>query len=212
MKIDNDSIIYNGETPIIKVYNGTNLLYEKNQKEYKELNYIEGTGNHQINTGYNPKSYTRVVIDFELTRLCPNTTGYNIFTATWTISGFAMIQIKVGDKNPFRWHNGGYADTNYSASVGERITMDVYRGTVKINGDVVLDRNMSASPNIPIKLFDYGSSYRAYYKLYNFKVYEYDELVHNFIPVLDKDNVACLYDEITQTYFYNQYTTPFLYG
>lgn len=50
-------------------------------------------------------------------------------------------------------------------------------------------------------------------KLYYIKFYNYnDELIRDFIPVLDENNIPCLYDKISKSYFYNQGTGQFLYG
>lgn len=37
-------------------------------------------------------------------------------------------------------------------------------------------------------------------------------LLRDLIPVLDENNVACLYDKVSRNYFYNNGTGEFLYG
>lgn len=49
-------------------------------------------------------------------------------------------------------------------------------------------------------------------KLYYFKIYDNDQLVRDFIPVITSDNVACLYDKVSKTCFYNKGTGNFLYS
>lgn len=56
--------------------------------------------------------------------------------------------------------------------------------------------------NIDARLFD-G-------KIYYFKIYEDNTLVRNFIPVLDENNVACLFDKVEGKFYYNQGTGEFL--
>lgn len=45
--------------------------------------------------------------------------------------------------------------------------------------------------------------------LYYCKIWEDDVLVRDFIPVIDYDGIACLYDRVSQTFFYNQGTGSF---
>lgn len=48
-------------------------------------------------------------------------------------------------------------------------------------------------------------------KLYYFKIYEGDTLVRDYIPVLDKEGIACLYDKVEAKYYYNEGTGIFSY-
>ena len=49
-------------------------------------------------------------------------------------------------------------------------------------------------------------------RVYEFKVYDGEALVRDFIPVLDKNDVPCLYDKVSEELFYNQGTGEFLYA
>ena len=48
-------------------------------------------------------------------------------------------------------------------------------------------------------------------KLYYCQMWDDDVLVRDYIPVLDENNVACLYDKVSETYFYNAGTGIFSY-
>jgi hypothetical protein len=43
-------------------------------------------------------------------------------------------------------------------------------------------------------------------------VWENNALIHDFIPVLDWNDVACLYDKVTDELYYNQGTGEFSYA
>ena len=48
-------------------------------------------------------------------------------------------------------------------------------------------------------------------RIYYCKIYDGDTLVRDFIPVLDETNqTPCLYDKVSETYFYNQGTGDFI--
>lgn len=58
-----------------------------------------------------------------------------------------------------------------------------------------------------------SSEYGAKCKIYYFKIYDKDgNILKNMIPVLDKDNVACLYDTIENEFMYNNGTGFFIAG
>lgn len=44
------------------------------------------------------------------------------------------------------------------------------------------------------------------------RIYQEDILKLNLIPVLDKNNVACMYDKVNSKFYYNSGTGDFLYG
>lgn len=48
--------------------------------------------------------------------------------------------------------------------------------------------------------------------LYYCKIYEDDTLIHYFLPAVDGSNIPCLYDLITNSYFYNQGSGSFSVG
>ena len=53
------------------------------------------------------------------------------------------------------------------------------------------------------------------FKLYKFKIYESDVLVHDFIPAKIKtnsDDIICLYDKVTNEFFTNAGTGSFIAG
>ena len=71
----------------------------------------------------------------------------------------------------------------------------------------------------PVRIFGQGSNQGDKYKyvalqgtrIYYVKIYNDDEVVHYFRPCL-KGNTPCMYDEISQTFYYNQGTGIFKYG
>ena len=65
-----------------------------------------------------------------------------------------------------------------------------------------------------LKLFYYsemGLKFDAKSKISYFKLYHSDQLVLDLIPVLDQNNVPCMYDKISDQFFYNQGSGTFGY-
>ena len=49
-------------------------------------------------------------------------------------------------------------------------------------------------------------------RVYGAKISINNKIVQDYIPVLDKNGVPCLYKKIEGKYYYNQGTREFLYG
>ena len=49
------------------------------------------------------------------------------------------------------------------------------------------------------------------FTIYAVKIYKAGTLVRSFIPVIDNNDVACMFDEVSRTFFYNQGTGNFAF-
>ena len=82
--------------------------------------------------------------------------------------------------------------------------------------DVLIHTFEKASFSLPnntlLGNFDFTNYKPALARYYACKLWNGDVLVRDFIPVLDNNNVPCLYDKVTNEFFYNQGTGQFLYG
>lgn len=215
MLIDDTKDIYLGNNQITKVYSGNTVVYEKQNTPYTPLNYIGSTNTQQIDTNYYPKKdKTKVIMDIEFTKLSPDHNGGCIFGCVWSVNGFVLTDIWQNSQQTLRWHNGSWANTtNYRTKVGDRIMVEAYQGTVKIDGVVEIQiTSGTGSMSSPLKLFSMSSSHPSYINLYSCKIYEEDNLKFDFIPVLDENGLPCLYDKVSETYFYNTGSGTFIYG
>ena len=84
-----------------------------------------------------------------------------------------------------------------------------------INGNKRLAFNNTFDGEYPLYLFTINlagaTASIMRFKVHYFKVWENDTLVHDFIPVLDWNDVPCLYDKVSGELLYNQGTGQFLY-
>ena len=83
----------------------------------------------------------------------------------------------------------------------------------KQQNSIFTDNNQTVFTGGSINIFRYteGAGLGAM-KLYSFKIYDDDILIGNFIPVKDENDVVCLYDKVSATYFYNLGTGTFVAG
>lgn len=206
-----------GYSPIIvNVSSGEDWLSLKN--------YIESSGTQYINTGYSPTANTK----FEVIADVPdNSTSYPALIGERTTSsnGVQLFPEYAGNYISMIWGNGDRALSvpyNNRFWIGKKSKYVMGAdGAVKLfNVD-----GIGFSYNIPIGAFSNLSLYIfalnengnpnsvtwCSAKLYRFRIYENDVLVHEFIPWQD-NGVACLKDAVTENLFYNAGTGTFVYG
>ena len=208
--------ILEGKVSIIA--RGAEILWKKSPN-YIELEYIESTGTQWIDTGLRGKNG----YDFEYK---VNFTSLSASTATgiggcWE-SGKSFYLGMVRTNHKLSYHYNGTtapievqtvtANTDYTVS-GHMHSGSQY---FVVNGTKSTERTLSGSftSTINVWLFGLNSSSPLYshMKMYYCKIYDNGVLVRDFIPVLDANGVACLYDKVTEQCFYNRGTGNFLYG
>lgn len=191
-------------------------------RAYIPIEYIESTGIQYINTGVQPNQDTRVVMEY---------------MASSNFSGFLF-----GARNSLSSGNRSYGvlysgDGKLSSDYNERLVIislsnsfynqklicDKYKRQI-----VVYDQNgntLGAGANAAAT---FGPDYALIFpntqtgtvityitgsiKIYSFKIYDNGTLVRDFIPVLDTDNVPCMWDLVSEACFYNAGTGEFIAG
>lgn len=187
---------------------------------YTELKYIEGTGTQYIDTGYMINYLNK--IEFKIQDPIFPDSGANSFFGAGDSATKNIIALYI----------------NFNQSLGYRISQDGYNDTPigdinELNGiSTITINNGNAIINKENIEYSYDNKqcyttrncyifYRnqpnfngqpAKVKLHYFKIYENNILVRDYIPVLDKNNVPCLYDKVEGKNYYNQGTDKFIAG
>lgn len=110
-------------------------------------------------------------------------------------------------------------NTNFTTGTYHDITV-VFSETPTISLDGQTTTSDKTSDNASTELDDYlfcynlsgNASYNVKAKIYFAKIWKENSLVRDFIPVLDSNGVACMYDKISNTFFYNNGTGDFIAG
>ena len=203
-KINNIHIFYG---------NGTSWI---NLPLYVELRYIESTGTQYIDTNVHPngsiKFTTKLLMKQKIGAVVigvqySESKAFRLFNADnkWYLdygSGEGGNRINGGT-----WPN----DTIYEIEVGNRYVRNLTTSTNIISGTSVGDFDYS-DLNIGIFASPISTGDIAKGVLYYCKIYDNDVLVRDFIPVKDLNDVVCLYDKVSDTFFYNQGTGDFIGG
>ena len=193
-------------------FNNTRLW--KKPPSHTELNYIQATGTQYITTGVPLLSNTSWTIELDIQFTAVN---YN-YNGIWGLtSGVTKYEAWIASSaNSYARYNGIKPSAIY-LDTSRHTYRDYYNGsTLTTYIDDVSQRNYSTtlatvSDNLNI-LRCSGANSKS--KLYGAKLYIGNKatLVRDFIPVLDENNVPCLYDKVSETYFYNAGTGTFEYG
>lgn len=211
--------------------NGVVCLYDRVSKTYfynkgtgeflfgnqyhKKVEYLESTGTQYIDTGIVPTVET--MVKFRMSSSSQQTKLYpQLFGSQVTANGNNRFGVT------YKW----IARTGSSNMTATNVVYDKpIDGSLKLN-EFILDgatykgAETFTPPTVPIYLFatnvqsDSTPSLipdtLSVAKLYYMKIWQGENLVRDYIPVVDSKGVACLYDQVSKTYFYNKGTGEFL--
>jgi len=181
------------------------------------VQYIESTGKQYIDTGIIPDSNT----EFELS------ISLNDVTSTLAIMGARNSNTKTPYfnmwimSNKFRWdYYTSTTSVDFTVSEDNKVVITKEGNIISFetNGTVATINDNTTEFTSPYTLYLFNvhqttaETRMAKMKLYYFKMYQNDVLVRDFIPALDDNGVACLYDQVTKQYFYNSGTGTFNYA
>ena len=200
-----------------------NYLYGDN---YIDLEYLESTGTQYINTEFGnnaDKSLIRIKYEAELFQA----------EGGWAVSGVGggprtYIGVNSGSHTIYYGGDGSHRDVNTGVKYSnEKTIFDVdYKNrkavvtnsitNEKIYNNSISDADSSGKTYPNLILFGFYSHYSKGMQLhngryYNCQIYYDDILVRDFIPVLDKDGIPCMYDKVEKKFYYNQGTGDFKY-
>ena len=198
------------------------LILDKTKKEvkkqleisYKKLEYIESTGTQYIDT--NCKINNNFTLQFRT-----NIGEGTILGVIDDVTAFALAS--AGSKDYFRFYSEEGRDF-LSGNQGDSFEIYIEKNSIYVDGEIKYteQNHMLHSFNLNLYLFARNNKGIASgtvvgeafsnRKLYYMKIWDdNNNLVRDFIPVLDKENVPCLYDKVEGKYYYNQGTGEFLY-
>lgn len=197
-----------------KAYNYT----IENVKPYKcEVEYLQSTGTQYINTKIKPSVNNIFDIIFSLTDVGGANNPPTIFgSRTSSLADLYALQYT---NNKFRWAFGNKYPDYEDFVLNNEYTLNIQTtdSQLIVSGDIDYTSNNGGTYNTnDVYLFAMNNSGSvsqcAKVKIYKFKVTNNNQVIGDFIPVLDLNDVPCMYDKVTKEFFYNLGTGDFLYG
>ena len=187
-------------------------------------NYIESSGTQYINSGYSPTANTKFEV---IANASDNQIAYPaLFGERTSTSNEVVIFTEYGNANVamvFANGDSSVLQGNYERfHIGEKCKyMLSADGNISLHDTDNYGFSLRKAPGtfatLPIFIFvlnDNGTPNSVTYcsaKLYRFRIYEGDTLVHEYLP-WQENGVACLKDTVTGNFLYNAGTGDFVYG
>lgn len=188
----------------------------KGWRDYTPIEYLESTGTQYIDTGYIPNQDTGVKTKAVFNSVINSET--NMFGSGQNYDNRAFELYTWEQKLSFNYFNKNYEID--SMAVGDTIVIDWNKNIINYSkndgpyvevvhqyGDFVSPHNMVMFAIQRPTGIGVGKV-----KIYYFKIYDNGTLVRDFVPVLDKDGVPCMYDLVENKYYYNAGTGDFIAG
>lgn len=186
-----------------------------NKKTYTPIVYLESTlqnnVNPYINTGVLPSATIHVVMACELfggTAYCGSEVGGTSARFKWGKTTADALYIGYGTSN--------ISITSVTPRENEVYVYDIKRGEqiVKDCSFTNINRRTLTSLNsyntYPITLYRITLANGSFtmstgtFRIHWCKIYDGETLIRDFIPVKDSNLVPCLYEKISDTFYYNQ--------
>ena len=198
----------------MKIPNKFNRMGIKIESDPAYVEYLESTGTQYIDTGYifDSTKHSKVEIKFAIPSGVAGNNSEFGFSNVGTNCLYANItHLRVG--------NNESAQTFWTIfNIGDNV-FTFQDGKYSVNGGAEVDTTYLPIANQTFDLFtiNWRGNHTTYLaasgtKIYYCRFYQGNTLVKNLVPVLDGNNVACMYDTVNKKYYYNGGTGTFNHG
>lgn len=216
-----DVSIPNGTVESISYFD--KVFWLKSKKIYnEELSYLQSTGTQYIDTEYIPNGNTAI----EMLASGISASSFALSSGgTWFVGGRQGYLNKAFGfyynpslQNLYYAFGNNMPSATYSSSLiyGDNKKFYADKTGLYVNDSKVVSA-ASTTFTSPSSLFLFGlnnngtPASHTSYKIHYCKIYDNGKLVRDFIPVLDLNNIPCMYDKVTNTIFENNGNGEFLY-
>lgn len=177
----------------------------------EQLEYIESTGTQYIDTGVFPSNNLKINIKACYTN---SNSSYMLRSDNAYNAG---IHIRL-DSKYIGIFGGSIMNTGVVSQVNVPVTITLQNNKIYVDGQQkgsgsTQDVSKYSKSSIYVFCTHRGgeAKYNASMRLYELQMYDGDTLIRDFIPILDENNVAYLYDKVEKKFYYNSGTGTFNY-
>ena len=193
---------------VLRIYDSQYTLWQKqNEDPYTELQYIQATGTQYINTGISHTSGNIYQFNIDIDSITVANT-YLMWSNT------AAVRINYAN-NRYTFY-AKYNGTSYNSSLSRptfaqltgSYTLNASRQLI-VNGTTWVTAYNGSGTADAIKLFDED----VHGKIRSFSITRNNSTIMNLVPMLrNSDNVAGMYDTISDTFFASAGSSDFIAG
>lgn len=183
-------------------------------KEYERVEYIESDATQYIDTGFKPNQNTKVVMDTQFVGVNESITFQAFFGANDGGQFSAGYHDLNGDYYVYCNDKAKAYETEMImdrmtvsmdgsvAHIGDSITLTYSPGEFQSTDNLYLfARNMSGT-----------ASYQSKIRVYGCQIYDNGVLIRDYIPAVDNNGVAGLYDSVNDSFVYSSIGSAFATG
>ena len=185
---------------------------------YQPIEYLESTGTQYIDTEFEGNLNTRFFVEFEPTR---GSSDYNsaiiggsMINSTQVIT--ILIPIASGMSRTNRFGNKELQFPNNKCFLNNKYTIETDKNSIRLDGvpQGYFNTTNNFQTNTTLYIFKINQSNIPVgnLRIYKSKIWDNDVLVRDFIPVLDENNIPCMFDKVESKFYYNQGTGDFIAG
>ena len=187
------------------------LMQRSNLPYAKELKSVSSTGLQWVNTGVAPNG--RTVVDFRFGKITySNQTAF--FGQGWSGNQYLLNQQNRNGGQGFMFHSGGQDLGFVTANTDYRCLIDddnkLYFSYNNTTNTISIGRGVG-SGSLAIFGCNTGRNLAAF-SFYGMKIANDGNYQRNFIPALDANGVAGLYDQVGNLFYKSQTETPLVAG
>ena len=176
-------------------------------KRINFVNYIQSSGTQYIDTGFKPNQNTKVEIKMQSSNQDGDSVWIFGCQTSWGSNGFAV--------STYTAEFGTSQTTGINFYDGNDHTIIFDKGVLKKDGSTIWTGSGTFQTiyNMYISGINAaGTGASLIGKIYYAKIWDNGTLIRDYLPCLDKDGVACLYDQVNEEYVYNAGTGVFTTG
>lgn len=197
------------------------MMSIKKDDKYTVLDYLMSTGTQYIDTEYIGKTGIRVKLKFMQDKR-GSQANYILasYINTENTNRIYAPYLKTDGKVVVA--QGKYYEADFTTQLNEvyEVEIELYSNiiTCNVNGENVFSKEGNFDVDGEDTLYLFSRHLTSRYspdnfigKIYYCKIWDNGNLVRDFIPVLDENDVSCLYDKVENKFYYNKGTGEFLY-
>lgn len=206
-----NGIEYDFDTPITENI----TLVAVWQRDFTELEYIENTGTQRLDFDYYPNSKTKVILKYNLNLDTLDMT-YGLLSSGGSADKGSFMLVAYDNSNSVKTGRMTFgANWSYRVQFDDLVNSDIHVLEVDcVESKVIVDEVNEYE--VTKSTFSCDTSLQTYAStpicIRYLQIFENNILISDYIPVLDENNVACLYDKVSDSYNYNQGTGSFNAG
>ena len=183
---------------------------------YTQVLYIESSGTQYIDSMFKPNQDTRVVLDFQMTAENSDLSANVVFGARSSASSKAFaVQWNTSNDNFQHFYNNGYDNLDFG-KFDIRQIVEMNKNVFSLNGETHTRTYASFQCAYALYLFALNNAGTvAFYskmRMYSCQIYDNGTLIRDYVPCLNANGTAGLYDVINGVFYENAGTGSFAVG